>query len=231
MALATYVVETGEVPVGVLKLDDGKANAFGFQMLAEVNRLLDRAETDETKSLVVLGNAKIFSAGFDLQVMRGEPGKAAELVDIGGRLVLRIFGFPKPVIMALTGHGLALGSILLLAGDVRLGQRGSKAKVGLTEVSIGMVVPAFGWRLAKYRLKNSEFTRAVTQGTGYDVEGAAAVGYLDEVVEGDVVSAAMAEARRLGAHVKQPAFAQMKRMERIEVIEAVLSTLKQGSKL
>jgi enoyl-CoA hydratase/carnithine racemase len=40
---------------------------------------------------------------------------------LGARLVLRIYAFPKPVVMAATGHGLALGAILLMAGDVRVG--------------------------------------------------------------------------------------------------------------
>jgi enoyl-CoA hydratase len=40
---------------------------------------------------------------------------------LGARLVLRIYAFPKPVVMAATGHGLALGAIVLMAGDVRVG--------------------------------------------------------------------------------------------------------------
>ena len=48
--------------------------------------------------------------------------------------------------MAATGHGLALGAIMLLAGDVRVGPNasGSKARFGLNEVAIGMTLPMIG---------------------------------------------------------------------------------------
>ena len=43
------------------------------------------------------------------------------LLHRGAMLCLRIFTFPKPVVLAVTGHALALGAILLLAGDLRIG--------------------------------------------------------------------------------------------------------------
>jgi len=232
MPLVDYTV-VGDVPVGVLKLDDGKMNSFNFQMIHDVNAALEVAEGDATKALVIAGTPKALSAGFDLKIMAPVVGKssgtkaeAVRLVEEGGALMLKIFGFPKPVVVAATGHALALGAIMLLAGDVRIAQRGAQLKVGLNETAIGMQLPEFGWCLGQYRLSPTAFTRAVTQATIYSVDGAATVGYLDELVEGDVLAACVAEAQRLGSYVKQPAFAKTKATERCSVIDRVKGNLR-----
>lgn len=229
----TYQVNEGDVPVGLLMLNDGKMNSFDFDVIRDFNAALDQAEKDKTRALVIAGTEKALSAGFDLKIMGpvlGKPGSkqdALDLVEQGGRLMVRVFGFPKPVVVAATAHSLALGAILLLAGDVRIGERGAKAKIGLNEVAIGMQLPAFGWRLAQYRLHTTEVTKAITQATVYDVAAGMNAGFLDHLVDGAVVDSAIAEAKRLGGYVKQPAFAKTKREERKHVIEAVLSNIKE----
>lgn len=233
MPLATYEINEHGVPIGLLTLNDGKMNSFDFDGIKEVNEILDRAEKDSTRALVIAGTSKALSAGFDLKIMGpvlGKPGSkqdALDLVEQGGRLMVRVFSFPKPVVVAATGHSLALGAILLLAGDVRMASRGAKSKVGLNETAIGMQLPAFGWRLAQYRLATKDCTKAISQATVYDIEGAEKVGFLDLVVDGDLVQAAVAEAKRLGGYVKQPAFAKIKAAERAFVIEAVMSNIKE----
>ena len=125
---ATSSLPTSHPGVGLLTLDDGKMNAFSFAMLSAVDAALSRFEGDAAVTAVVIrGNRRAFSAGFDLSVMGGKdtsPEAMAErerMYVLGARLVLRIYAFPKPVVMAATGHGLALGAILLMAGDVRVG--------------------------------------------------------------------------------------------------------------
>ena len=117
----------------------------------------------------------MFSAGFDLKVMGpkgGSPAQRTALLQAGGSLCLRIFGYPKPLVLAITGHALALGAVMMLAGDVRVGTTNPKAKYGLNEVAIGMTLPAFGWELARARLAQKDYSRAVTMGTIYDATDA-----------------------------------------------------------
>eukprot|EP00929_Paragymnodinium_shiwhaense_P010168 TRINITY_DN114685_c0_g1_i1.p1 TRINITY_DN114685_c0_g1~~TRINITY_DN114685_c0_g1_i1.p1 ORF type:complete len:253 (+),score=69.98 TRINITY_DN114685_c0_g1_i1:71-829(+) len=234
MPKATYklVEAQGKDPaIGILTLDDGRMNSFDFEMISEVNALLEHARTDASKALVLTGTSKALSAGFDLKIMgpaMGKPGdKAASLrlTEEGGRLAMTVFGFPKPVVVAAANHGLALGAILLLAGDVRFGPKGTKAKFGLNEVAIGLLLPEFGWKLAQYRLKNTEFTRAVNIGTIYDAEGGANVGYLDELIEGDVLEAAIKEAKRIAGSVNLPVFASFKHEVRGSLIKAVVDNV------
>merc|ERR1712217_255851 len=107
-------------------------------------------------------------------------------------------------------------------------QRGAKIKIGMNETAIGLQLPEFGWHLGKYRLDNKVFTRAVTQATTYDLVSATTIGYIDELVDGDLLPAAIAEACRLGSHCKQPAFARMKLAERGGLIEMVTSNIKRN---
>ena len=50
--------------IAVITMDDGKVNALGPDMLAEINKALDQAEADDAGAVVVAGNNRVFSAGF-----------------------------------------------------------------------------------------------------------------------------------------------------------------------
>ena len=73
----------------------------------------------------------------------------------GARLSLRIFDFPRPVVIGCSGHALALGAIMLLAADYRVGRRGPKFKIGLNEVAIGMTAPVFAIELARNKVRHA----------------------------------------------------------------------------
>ena len=85
-----------------------------------------------------------------------------------------------------TGHALAMGAILLFTSDVRIGAEGT-FKIGLNEVAIGMPVPLFAVELGRDRLTPTAFTAAINHATVYDPAGAAAAGFLDQVVAPDDV--------------------------------------------
>ena len=93
---------------------------------------------------------------------------------------MRIYGFSIPVVMATTGHGVALGGFLLLAADYRFGVEGDY-KIGLNEVAIGMTLPPFAQMLAKSRIPPQYLTNTVINAHIYDPESAQQVGFLDEV--------------------------------------------------
>ncbi|MBW1788465.1 MAG: crotonase/enoyl-CoA hydratase family protein [Deltaproteobacteria bacterium] len=126
--------------IATIGIDDGKANAVSFQFLDEINNALDLAERD--RAVVILtGRPGKFSAGFDLSIVTKGGETATDLVRSGGRLALRLLGFPTPVILACNGHCLALGALLLLATDFRIGVEG-EYKIGTNEVAIGMALPS-----------------------------------------------------------------------------------------
>lgn len=185
--------------IATLRLDDGKANAFGFGMLEEIDAALDRA-AKEAKALVVIGRPGRFSAGFDLSVIQGGADDVQRLVGAGGRMLMKLYGQPQPVVAACTGHAIAAGALTLLASDTRIGARGD-FKIGLNETAIGLSLPLFGTSLASERLSKRHFTAAVLEATLYAPDDAVDAGFLDSACDAaDLERLARDEAERLAAY-------------------------------
>ena len=137
---------------------------------------------------------------------------------------MSIFNHPKPIVVGCTGHAIAMGVFMVMAGDYRIGARGA-FKLGANETAIGMTLPTFGIELARTRLSKRHYDRAIVQSTIYDPEGAVDAGFLDCVVEPDRVEAeALEVAVRLG-QLKQPAFRNNKRLAHAPIVELISSTL------
>ena len=210
--------------VAVVQLDDGKVNALSPSVIAAVGTALDDAEKGDASALVLLGRAGRLSGGFDLGTLRKGAAEGRALVRAGGELAMRLYDFPKPVVVGCTGHAIAMGAILLLSADLRIGARGD-FKIGLNEVAIGMTLPIFGAALARDRLSKRHFDRAVVHAELYAPDAAVDAGYLDRVVApSELEAAALAEASRLGG-LPQPAFGQTRRRAHRETVDHVLSTL------
>lgn len=218
--LLTCTIEDG---VAVVRLDDGKVNVVSHELVRQLHAALDRAEA-EASAVAIIGREGKLSAGFDLTEMTKGVDDARALVGAGGRLLMRIFGHPQPVVVAVTGHALAAGALLVLACDTRIGADGP-AKIGLNETAIGMGLPLYAVELAQARLDPAHLTRAAIQAEIYDPAGALAAGYLDRVVPAaECEAAAIEEARRLGA-LPRGAYAHTKRALRAAIVQRVLDGL------
>ena len=171
--------------VAVLVFDDGKANVLNDESIAALHAALDRAQ-QEAGAVVLVGRPGRFSGGFDLSVMGSDVATMQALVESGAQLLLRIWEFPRPVVIACTGHAVAGGAMFLLAADYRTGLEGEWS-IGLNETAIGMPLPTFAVELARARLSPRFFTRAALHAELYDGAGAVEVGYLDEAVAPDVL--------------------------------------------
>jgi len=221
--MSDAVTTTVEDGVAVVRLDDGKMNALSMTVIEGLHAALDQAQADAT-AVCIVGNAKALSAGFDLNVMRGGVEGMLELVRAGGQLLMRLYGHPQPTVVAVTGHALAAGVLLVLSCDERVGAQGP-AKLGLNETAIGMTLPEFAIELARDRLSKRYLTRATIEAEIFDPEGALAAGYLDKLVPADqCVDTALAEARRLG-QLDAKAYGGTKKMIRQATIDKVLPTL------
>ena len=153
----------------------------------------------KSASLLWVGREGCFSAGFDLKVVTGgDADAAAAMVKAGGELAFRIFTFPHPVVCAVTGHCLALGSVMLVCADKRIGMAGD-FKYGLNETAIDMDLPAFGYEPAVYRLSEAHRFESIVAAQIHSPESALAAGFLDAVAAPEaLIDRAMAHASRLG---------------------------------
>jgi enoyl-CoA hydratase len=178
--------------VARITMDDAKVNVMSVAMMKALNDALDRAER-EAASLIVIRSSRpgIFSAGFDLKVFAANDAKqSAEMVRIGAELALRMMSFPMPTIGVMEGHAFPMGAFLLLACDVRIAARGPY-RIGLNEVAIRITPPAFAIELARSRLHPAWLNRTVTLGEMYEPDDALAAGFLDKVVQADVLEATL----------------------------------------
>jgi enoyl-CoA hydratase len=157
--------------IALIRMDDGKANAINFEMIAALNAALDTAEAG-AKAIVLAGRDGRFSGGFDLNAFAslGADG-VYKLLDAGAELLLRLYGGPLPVVAACTGHAIAMGVFILNACDTRVGASG-EYKIGANEAITGMNLPIFAMELARDRLSPQHLTRAMVQGFIYNPQGA-----------------------------------------------------------
>jgi enoyl-CoA hydratase len=178
--------------IALIRMDDGKANAINFEMIAALNAALDTAEAG-AKAIVLAGRDGRFSGGFDLNAFAslGADG-VYKLLDAGAELLLRLYGCPLPVVAACTGHAIAMGVFILNACDTRVGTAG-EYKIGANEAITGMNLPIFALELSRARLNPTHLTRATVQGFIYDPAGAVDAGYLDVLAD-----AGKAEATAIG---------------------------------
>lgn len=210
--------------IALITLDDGKANAISLAMLEAINTALDEAETS-ARVIILTGRPERFSAGFDLKFLASAaPEDLRRLVNGGGRLALRLFTSKQPIIIAATGHAIAMGAFLLLGADTRIGARGAY-KIGANETLNDMTLPGFGVEFPRARLNPTHLTEALVQARLYSPDEAVSAGWLDRVVEpGELHAAAIAEAERLKP-IANGAYWRNKILARQPAIDAIRPTL------
>lgn len=214
--LITYRLEDS---VATLTWDDGKRNVVSPDLVSELGAALERAVQDRAVVLLT-GREGVFSAGFDLNILKGGGERAAQLLCGGLELAQKIFALPVPVLIACNGHALAMGAFLALSADYRIGAAGA-FKLGANEVAIGMTVPRSAIEICRARLVPAHFQRAVMLAEIYDPESAVDAGFLDRVVPaGELLSAAQAAAREL-AKLNMPAHAATKQRARAKALQQI----------
>jgi enoyl-CoA hydratase len=175
-----------EESIAMITMDDGKVNALGPDMLAAINTALDRAEGEDAGAVVIAGNDRVFSGGFDLKVFKsGDVQASIGMLKAGFELSHRLLSFPKPVVAACTGHAIAMGSFLACSTDHRIAAPGYTFVAN--EVAIGMVLPYPALEVMKLRLTRSAYQQAVGLAKIFLSDTALAGGWVDELVMGDMV--------------------------------------------
>lgn len=199
--LISYRLENS---IATITMDDGKANVLSPQMLAELSMALDRASAD--RAVVVLtGRPGVFCAGFDLTVLRAGGSAVPAMVRGGFELAVRMLSFPAPVLIACTGHAVAMGAFLLLSGDYRVGAAGPY-KITANEVAIGLTLPRAAIEICRQRLTPAHLSRALLLAEVFSPDDGIAAGFLDAVTPaGELQAVARSTAARLatldmGAH-------------------------------
>ena len=183
--------------VAILRLAHGRANALDPEILGALGEALTAAAA---RAVVLTGEGAMFSAGVDLKrLAAGGPDYPGALLPALGDCFARLFYHPRPVVAAVNGHAIAGGCVLACAADRRVAARGA-ARIGVTELLVGVPFPAIALEIMRSALSPGHFAEMVYGGRTVSVEEAARRGLVDEVVEpSGLVDAAVAAAERLAA--------------------------------
>ena len=107
-----------------------KMNALTRPMLAELGRLWDELERDDSRCIVVTGaGERAFSVGADVS---GDLSAGPEMARMVSHALLKTDTYRKPIVAAVNGDCIGGGVELLLATDIRAAV--PKARFGLPEV-------------------------------------------------------------------------------------------------
>ena len=140
MELENILIEKKE-NIAIVTINHPPANAWNLATMQDFEKALASVEEDEEVRVVVLTGSgeKCFSAGFDVS----DAGNAATTAPLGRTLWRKIDRFNKPVIAAINGFALGGGLELALACQFRFMVNTAKAKLGLTELNLG-IIPGWG---------------------------------------------------------------------------------------
>ena len=215
-----------EDDISIITLDDGKANVFSPKMSNQLNACLDQVDT-ESGCLIITGREGMFSAGLDLKVIQsGDVDRILEMSSSAFKLLARIFSFPRPVIAACSGHGIALGTFLICCCDYRIGIKGDYM-LGANEMRTNMVIPTPILELIKFRVNDSHKYRAVLGAEMYNFNQAQEAGLIDDVVDIDNLMSAATEKAKDLATMGHPSYTMTKELFIAEPMAKINEALKE----
>jgi enoyl-CoA hydratase/carnithine racemase len=182
--------------VGTIRLDRPKMNAIDDQLRAELHEVaLEARERSDVRAVVLYGGERVFAAGADIKQMSSLT--YADMLSWGGKLQesLRVVArLPKPVVAAINGYALGGGFELALTADFRV--LGERAKVGVPEITLGVIPGAGGTQRLTRLVGPAKAKDLVFSGRHVAADEALALGIADRVVpDGEVYDTALELAR------------------------------------
>jgi len=183
-----------EGPIARLRLNRPELhNAFDAMLIAALTGALEAVAADDSVRVVVLeGEGPSFSAGADLNWMRGMAAASEEANRTDSlalaRLMRTLDELPRPTIARVQGAAFGGGVGLVACCDIAIAA--SDAKFGLTESKLGLlpavispyVLDAIGPRQARRWFATAET---------FDAATALDIGLLHQVVAGDALDEAV----------------------------------------
>ncbi len=183
-----------ENEVAVITIDNPPVNALGPGVAEGIAAAIDEINRDPAvKAAVVIGAGRTFVAGADIK----EFGK---MTSGGPRrsllpLLLQIEDSMKPVVMAIHGNAFGGGLELAMAGHYRVAS--PTAQVGQPEVKLGIIPGAGGTQRLPRLVGFAKAVEMCAEGKPVSAREAAGLGLIDRLIEGDLLSGAVAFAHEI----------------------------------
>lgn len=184
--------------VGTITLSRPSAlNALNEQLLRELRKTLAMWLTDPAVDVVIITGkgTKAFAAGADIAELAAK--RPIELASATGmqECLTEIRSYPKPTIAAVNGFAFGGGFELALSCDIRLASE--QAKLGLPELSLGIIPGAGGTQLLTRLAGAGSAIYYVLTGLPMEAHRAHELGIVSEVVSADDLLPRAAELAQL----------------------------------
>ncbi len=141
--LINYSVDGVIAAITLIRPD--KLNAINPEMVVELNAAMDAAEQDErVRAILLAGEGRAFSAGFDLSVDDPSGENSAEFwreeLQHNFDIIMRFWNCPKPTVAAVHGYCLGSAMEMAVACDITVAAQG--CRFGAPEVKFGSGIVA-----------------------------------------------------------------------------------------
>ena len=182
--------------VAVITINNPPVNAISPGVPEGLVAALDAAEKDSSaRAIVIIGGGRTFIAGADIKELElaasGRGSGPPKFHDI----LARIEDSTKPVVMAIHGTALGGGLEVAMAGHYRVAV--PDAMVGQPEVNLGIIPGAEGTQRLPRLVGVAAAVDLCVSGKPIRAPEALKLGVIDRVIEGDLLSGAVAFAREL----------------------------------
>ncbi len=178
--------------IAVVSIDNPPVNALSQAVRRELLRVFrSLADDPGVNGIVLAGAERDFAGGADIREMELPP-----LEPSLPEVIRAMDDCRQPIVAAIDGHALGGGFELALACDRRLAT--AAATVGLPETRLGIIPGAGGTQRLPRLVGAARAIALIAAGRRVGAMEAATLGLVDRVVEGDLVTEAIAEAGRPG---------------------------------
>src|SRR5690606_28178659 len=184
--------------IALIIADNPPVNALGQALRQGLLQAFQAAEADpQVRAVVLVCEGSTFHAGADIKEF-GKPPQAPSLPEV----VDAIEACSKPSVAVI--HGTALGGGLEIALGCHYRIAREDAKVGLPEVKLGLLPGAGGTQRLPRLAGVAKALDMIVSGTPIGAAEAVEHHVIDELFEGDLVSAGLAYARRMVEEGRAP---------------------------
>jgi enoyl-CoA hydratase len=206
--------------VATLRLNHGKASALDLELVDAIAlATAEMAAEDSVRAVILTGTGSIFSAGVDLfRLTDGGRDYAERFLPALSRMLLDLFAFPKPLIVAVNGHAIAGGCLFALAGDYRLMAQGH-GRIGIPELLVGVAFPPSVVEAIRFALPPQQVQALLYTGKTVLPDEALQRGIVDELADAAALPGRAAEMAQHFASLPPHAFALAKRQLRETAID------------
>lgn len=181
--------------VGLIRIDrPAKKNALSTGMYAALADALEGFERDDAVRVVTIAGGADFTAGNDLRDFMAATMAGTSFEDLPVlRFLNRLRDFPKPVVAAVRGNAVGIGTTMLLHTDVVVAAR--SARFRLPFAPLGLVPEAGSSLLLPLVVGRARATWLLMAGEFFDADEALAMGLVTKLAddaETDATAAALA---------------------------------------